>query len=412
MVNCSFTIFGPNDGFQQFTLPAEDLQPKEHFQITPQDFNFKSGGKLIQIIKSESDSIYISFHQQVFQVNGERPGYTFGEALYFENSSFDINLVVKDIYQMHSAFAHNCLNENKRFDGAKFVGMHRDMQHEIFQIFKSELQTRNVDNKKLINSERSRGNAYYICEDISNRFNVTSIINWMIDSIGSCNIGRLFIIDKNSGIPSDTYRTIENIENESNSIFKKLINETNSILDKNKRLEENNKIFFNENNNLNSQVQNLKNDIRMFQSQVTSVKNIADKPHPASNEVLQSLDVKIDRISADVNKLKSFSFNKIAEDFECVINQINFLKTLISVVLIICLICFCIAVYLGLNVYSMNKKMHVLQNTLDNTIIDNNNKILNKLQEMKINSDIRSDTSSQAITSKPAINPRNEKNYK
>jgi ABC-type siderophore export system fused ATPase/permease subunit len=163
---------------------------------------------------------------------------------------------------------------------------------------------------------------------------------------------------------------------------------------------------------LNSQVQDLKNEIRMVQSRVLATKNVPDKPYPANDEVLQSLEIKIDRITADTNKLKNFSFNKIAENFEHTTNQFNFLKYLITVVLIICLFCFCIVIYLGLDVYSMNKKLHILQNTLENTLIENNNKIINKMQELKINSEARPDIANQIITTKPGTNSRNEKNYK
>ena len=94
MANFSFTIFGPEDGFKQFTVSSAGLSPDESFKINPAEFDFKIGGRLIQIIKLNG-SVYLSFHQQVFQVNGERPGYTFGEALYFDSNNFDPSLIVK-----------------------------------------------------------------------------------------------------------------------------------------------------------------------------------------------------------------------------------------------------------------------------------------------------------------------------
>jgi hypothetical protein len=148
MVNFSFSVFGPEDGFKLFTVSTGALSPDDSFEISPSEFDFKTGGRLIQVIKLNG-SVYISYHQQIFQVNSERPGYTFGEALYFESNNFNSSLIVENLSKLHAAFSHECLTENGRFDGSRFVNSYKSTQADKYNI----LQDKNNVLSQLSNME-------------------------------------------------------------------------------------------------------------------------------------------------------------------------------------------------------------------------------------------------------------------
>lgn len=316
MSNFSFTIFGPEDGYKQFTVPNNGLIPEDAFKINPSDFYFKTGGKLLQVIKI-NDKIYLSLHQQVFQVNGERPGYTFGESIYFETSNLDSKLILRNIYELHAAFSHECLTENGRFDGFKFVNNYRSSQLTKYNILKDDfdsklLKSPSQSSNKLFSNQKS---AFYLIESLDDIESVHSVVSWMINSPGSMRYSRLLIIDNSSGAPSDDFLEIKNLDFESTFVFNSVYSAYLEYQNINEKLEKSKSDLLIDNNSLFSQNQELTLKLLNINKSANQTVNI----HPAKSVTSHStpdfsyVERSLEMVKSDVSRLKT-SASKHQED--------------------------------------------------------------------------------------------------
>jgi hypothetical protein len=329
MSNFSFTIFGPEDGYKQFTVPNQGLIPDDSFKINPSDFEFKSGGKLLQIIKNK-EKIYISLHQQVFQVNGERPGYTFGESIYFETADFDVGLIVRNIYDLHAAFSHECITEVGRFDGFKFVNQYRSSQLSKFNILKNDFDSSSLNIKKSVESNFYPGakSAVYITFSLDDLAEVCKIVSWMIDSIGSMKYSRLLIADNSSGVASDEFHKITSLDNESLSVFNSVYSAYVEYRGENSKLEKLKSELIAENNNLHSQNQDLALRLSnsMKQNASMAVQPSAKVVVSNANQNFNNIENGIELVKSDVSKLKIGSA-KIQEDLSRATEEVSSIKS-------------------------------------------------------------------------------------
>jgi len=301
MSNFSLTVFGPEDGYQEFTFPQSGPVPKELYKITPQDFEFNQGGKLIQIINTDSTGFYIAYHEQVLSSNGLRNGYTFGEGLLCTDKIFDSSKTLKILFDFHNFFAKECINEEKRFDGFHFINSFiKTLPLKVAKL--NELSIKSFDNNQTqITKDLYKNNAYIICESIGLNIEVSSILNWMLDSIGSTGVSRLFIIDKFSGTPSEKFRLIDRIDVETNFIVSELNNEKLKLIHK---LDDQNKVLKNENTNLQIQYQNALQKINSINSNTQSIKTSNSVPIASTdNKISVHLSKKFSDLESQFDEL-------------------------------------------------------------------------------------------------------------
>ena len=299
MANFSFTIFGPEDGFKQFTVSSAGLSPDESFKINPAEFNFKIGGRLIQIIKLNG-TVYLSFHQQVFQVNGERPGYTFGEALYFESNNFDSNLIVKNLYELHAAFSHECITENGRFDGTRFVNSYKSTQNSKYKILKEDLSSNSYIRDKLIDNINfpNAANGFYKCASLNDLVDVSKVVRWMVESMGSIRYSRLLIIDDNSGFPADGFNKINDLDSENNIVLSSVYSNYKDYQQENSKLEKIKSLLVEENNELAAKLSDLS-------SKVSSLNNSNKYASEANKVSISSANLNLSYLESSMHTLKS-----------------------------------------------------------------------------------------------------------
>ena len=314
MANFSFTIFGPEDGFKQFTVSTAGLSPDESFKINPAEFDFKIGGRLIQVIKLNG-SVYLSFHQQVFQVNGERPGYTFGEALYFDSNNFDTELIVKNLYELHAAFSYECITESGRFDGTRFVNSYRSTQNSKYKILKEDLSSNTYTRDKLIDKIifPNAADGFYKCASLNDWVDVSKVVKWMVESAGSIRYSRLFIIDDNSGRPSEEFNNIINLDSENNVVLNSFYSSYKDYQQEYTKLEKIKSSLVQENNELTAKLTDLV-------AKVSSLKNSNQYASQANNvsikntgQNLDYLESSVDVLKSDIGKIKT-ALHKIKED--------------------------------------------------------------------------------------------------
>lgn len=301
MSNFSLTIFGPEDGYKQFTIPNSSLIPDDSFKINPSDFDFRIGGKLLQVIRI-NDKAYISLHQQVFQVNGERPGYTFGEAIYFEISNFNISIILKNIYELHAAFTHVCINEFGRFDGFKFVNQYRSTQKSKFDILKNEFDNNltAVSNSPVGNLFSNAKSAYFVTESLEDISNIHKIVTWMLESVGSLKYSRLLIIDSLSGIPSEDFTKINNLDSENSSVLSFIYSAYSNCRIENSNLEKVKSDLIIENNSLIGKNQELNSKLLNL-NKTNSLQSI----QPPSRVVVSQSNASLSLIEQNLEAVKS-----------------------------------------------------------------------------------------------------------
>ena len=376
MANFSFTIFGPEDGFKQFTVSSAGLSPDESFKINPAEFDFKIGGRLIQIIKLNG-SVYLSFHQQVFQVNGERPGYTFGEALYFDSNNFDPSLIVKNLYELHAAFSHECITENGRFDGARFVNSYKSTQATKYKILKEDLSSNSYVRNNLIENIAfpNAVDGYYKCASLRDLADVSRVVTWMVESIGSIHYSRLLIIDNESGLPSEGFKKITNIDTESNGVFNSIYASYKDYQQECAKLGKIKTDLTKENNDLFAKVNELSSRLA---SQSNSNQNAA-QVHKVSintpNQNLSYLESSVDALKLDIGKIKSGLHKIQAEDLIILSEDLSFTKAFswINAVLFFILI-FAVS-YTIFELNSLNQKSIRNHDSIESAFADQNKNI-------------------------------------
>lgn len=314
MANFSFSIFGPEDGFKLFTVSDSGLSPDESFEINPSEFDFKTAGRLIQVIKLNG-GVYISYHQQVLQVNSERPGYTFGEALYFENNNFDSSLIVESLSKLHAAFSHECLTDTGRFDGARFINFYKSTQATKYNILKEKISSNSYVSDKLIENIASQNtiNGFYTCASLRDLVDVSRVVGWMVESAGSIRYSRLFIIDDNSGRPSEEFNNIINLDSENNLVLNSFYSSYKYYQQEYTKLEKIKSSLVQENNELTAKLTDLV-------AKVSSLKNSNQYASQANNvsiknngQNLDYLESSVDVLKSDIGKIKT-ALHKIKED--------------------------------------------------------------------------------------------------
>lgn len=307
MSNFSFTIFGPEDGFKQFTVPNGRLIPDESFKINPSEFNFKTSGKLIQVIKTNA-SIYISFHQQVFQVNGDRPGYTFGESLFFETNNFDVSLIIKNLYELHGAFSHDCITDNGRFDGFKFVNFYKSTQSSKYIILREDLSSNSDARTNLTENKFFPNviNGFYSCASLNDLQEVSKIVSWMVESAGSSRYSRLLIIDEFSGQPSDEFKQINNLETENTYVLNYIYSKYKDIYQNYLNLEKINSELTLENNDLQLKLKNLNSKISIINSTNQNTSQERRISLNSSNIDLSKIESSIGILKSDIVKVGNY----------------------------------------------------------------------------------------------------------
>jgi hypothetical protein len=341
MANFSFTIFGPEDGFKQFTVSSAGLAPDESFKINPAEFDFKIGGRVIQVIKLNG-SVYLSFHQQVFQINGERLGYTFGEALYFDSNNFDPNLIVKNLYELHAAFSHECITENGRFDGSRFVNSYKSTQATKYKILKEDLSSNSYVRDNLIEKIASPNavNGFYTCASLRDLAEVSRVVTWMVESIGSIHYARLFIIDNESGFPSEGFKKITNIDAESNAVFNSIYSGYKEYQQECTKLGKIKTDLLKENNDLFAKVNELSLKLTSLNNSNQNTAQVNKVSISSPNQNLSHLESSVDFLKSDIGKLKSGLHKIQAEDLVILGEDLSFIKAFswVNVVLFFILI--------------------------------------------------------------------------
>jgi hypothetical protein len=373
MSNFSFTIFGPEDGFKQFTVPNGRLIPDESFKINPSEFNFKTSGRVIQVIKSNA-SIYISYHQQAFQVNGDRPGYTFGESLFFETNNFDVSLIIKNLYELHGAFSHDCITENGRFDGFKFVNLYKPTQSSKYLILKDDLSSNSDARTNIIENNffPKTSSGFYSCASLNDSLEVSKIVSWMVESAGSSRYSRLLIIDDNSGQPSDEFKRIDNLESENTYVLNIIYSNYKDSHQNYLKLEKLKAELALENGDLQLKLRNLNSKINSFNNsnQYLSQERRVTLNSPSIN--LSHIESSLVLLKSDVNKVGNF-LSKIHNDDLSKLNESSGSAKNYSIAGFI--ISFLLLILIGFvifELYSLNLKSIKSHDFLKNSIEEQN----------------------------------------
>jgi hypothetical protein len=306
MANFSFSIFGPEDGFKLFTVSSGGLTPDDSFKINPSEFDFKTNGRLIQVIKLNG-TVFISYHQQIFQLNGERPGYTFGEALYFENNNFDSGLIVKNLNELHAAFSHECLTETGRFDGSRFVNSYKTTQATKYKILKEDLSSNSYIRDNLTDNIASSNaaNGFYTCTSLSDLIDVSRVVTWMVESIGSIQYSRLFIIDNESGFPSEDFKKIINLDSESSGVFNSIYSSYKVSQQECAKLVKIKTDLNHENNELSVKIKDLSLQLTSLNSLNRNTEQIRKVPINNSNQNLSYLESSVEVLKLDIVKIRN-----------------------------------------------------------------------------------------------------------
>jgi hypothetical protein len=304
MVNFSFSVFGPEDGFKLFTVSTGALSPDDSFEISPSEFDFKTGGRLIQVIKLNG-SVYISYHQQIFQVNSERPGYTFGEALYFESNNFNSSLIVENLSKLHAAFSHECLTENGRFDGSRFVNSYKSTQADKYNILKENISSNAYTRDNLIENIAfpNAVNGYYKCTSLRDLVDVSRVVTWMVESIGSIHYSRLLIIDNESGLPSEAFKKITNIDAESNGVFNSIYSSYKDYQQECAKLGKIKTDLAKENNDLFAKVNELSLRLTSLNNSNKNTAQVDKVSIMSPNQNLSHLQSSVDLLRSDIGKI-------------------------------------------------------------------------------------------------------------
>ena len=376
MANFSFTIFGPEDGFEQFTVSSAGLSPDESFKINPAEFDFKIGGRLIQIIKLNG-SIYLSFHQQVFQLNGERSGYTFGEALYFDSNNFDPSLIVKNLYELHAAFSHECITENGRFDGARFVNSYKSTQATKYKILKEDLSSNSYARNNLIENIAfpNAVNGYYKCASLSDLVDVSRVVTWMVESIGSIYYSRLLIIDNESGLPSEGFKKITNIDTESNGVFNSIYSSYKDYQQECAKLTKIKTDLTKDNNDLFAKVNELNLRLTSLNNSNQNTAQVHKVSINSQNQNLSYLESSVDFLKSDIGKIKTGLHKIQSEDLLILSEDLSFAKTFSWINAILFFILIFAVGYIIFELNALHQKSTRVYNSHESAVSDLNKSI-------------------------------------
>ena len=265
MIGFSLTLFGPEDGFQNFTYPKDASKIPENYNVTPQDFNFKHGGKIIQVIGVEDQGFYLSLHQQIYKIGSDRPGYTFGPGVLVSDKKILFDQFLTSVLELHSHFTKECVNELGKFNGPVFIGTYAATIDKKYEILKSDIQPSQVNSihfNSLKNVNLKSDVACVKINSINNIQEVSNTISWFINSPASLMWKRLFLYEENSGEPVGNVRYIENIASEDLNFFALYAAQVSNLMGQKIEYEKRLIAYKEENSRLHNQAQELELKIR------------------------------------------------------------------------------------------------------------------------------------------------------
>lgn len=266
MVEFSLTLFGPEDGGQSFTSPKDVARNSENFNVTPQDFEFKPGGKIVQIFNFDDRGFYLSLNQQVYKIGSDRPGYTFGPGVLVSGKNIKLEPFLGSLFELHKNFTKECLNDLGKFNGPHFIGTYVSTIDRKYEILKGDIQLSEsalIDYSVLKNPNTKLEVAGLKIHSIDDVFELSQMVNWYINSPASLMWKRLFIYENNSGEPLGNIRHIDSVTAVDINFFALYSAQLNDLA--NQKIEADRKFsaYYDENIQLNGQIQDLRLKIQV-----------------------------------------------------------------------------------------------------------------------------------------------------
>lgn len=221
MNELSLTLFGTVDGDQHFTYPKDTQKIPEQYHITPQDFSFRPGGKLVQVIKAEGAGFYLSLHQQIYGIGSERPGYTFGPGVFLDDKNIKYENLLSSLFELHLNFSKECINESGKFNGQYFAKNYSETIDKKYEILKEDvLAAQHIFSDYSLFRSQSRAEPACInIQSINNLAELKTLVDWYLNSPASVVYKRLFIYQGDSGEPVGSVKFIDSPQTEDIRFF-------------------------------------------------------------------------------------------------------------------------------------------------------------------------------------------------
>lgn len=362
MIEFSLTLFGPEDGGQSFTFPKDVERNPETFNVTPQDFEFKPGGKILQILNIEDRGFYLSLNQQVYKIGSDRPGYTFGPGVLVSGKSIQLEPFLSSLFELHKNFNKECLNELGKFNGSHFIGPYVSTIDKKYEILKGDVQLSEnalIDYSGLKQSNTKLEVASLKIHSIDDVFELSQIVNWYINSPASLMWKRLFIYENNSGEPLGNIRHIDSVTSFDINCFALYSAQLNDLA--NQKIEADRRLsaYYEENMQLNGQIQDLRLQIQVRPQAQLQV----NRPHAGVPEAKISAS-QLNTISGAIDSLikpRVVSIHEDLQKFKPQLKEIqsevlasnqkassNFVMQVIAVILTVSTVVFSLIIYLQL----------------------------------------------------------------